>query len=71
MRVNNTTTIKPVKKSNNKLIERRKKKAATNLHAGSFYFRKHEFEENNALKLFKVYFILLINPFFFSTFFFK
>lgn len=34
MRVNNTTTIKPVKKSNNKLIERRKKKAATNLNAG-------------------------------------
>jgi hypothetical protein len=27
MRVNNTTTIKPISKSKNKLIERRKKKA--------------------------------------------
>ena len=35
MRVNNTTTIKPVKKSNNKLIERRKKKQQTNLTANT------------------------------------
>ena len=53
MRVNNTTTIKPVKKSNNKLIERRKKKAATNLNAGSFFLENMNLKK--IMKVFKVY----------------